>query len=297
MKCKNMTYQFDIVSKIKSLEDTLKASEKKVAQLILKDLEWAGNASIHEIAAKAGISEASVTRFSRAVGCKNVRDLKKALVSSFAIGQRFIDGHIEPITEENGAIGEVVKGILQAIKTVTDQTSQKKIEASAQAIDKANKIVVFGSGGGATIVADDAVNRMFRFGLNISSYSDMIMQRMIASTLDENSCVLVISTTGMIPEINENVQVAKQYGATIIAVTRGDSQLAEIADIHLHVHIREDEGIFKATPSRYALLAVVDAIALEVAVLRKDSSKETLRRIKYNLDEVRGTDKRFPVGD
>ena len=42
-----MTYQFDIVSKIKSLEETLKASEKKVADLILNDLEWAGNASIH----------------------------------------------------------------------------------------------------------------------------------------------------------------------------------------------------------------------------------------------------------
>ena len=54
---------------------------------------------------------------------------------------------------------------------------------------------------------------------------------------------------------------------------------------------------FIATASRYALLAVVDAVALELAVLRKDSSKETLRRIKYNLDAVRGVDKRFPVGD
>ena len=79
--------------------------------------------------------------------------------------------------------------------------------------------------------------------------------------------------------------------------TRGDSPLAEMADIHLQVHIREEEGIFKATPSRYALLAVVDAIALEVGILRKDSHKDVLRRIKYNLDAVRGVDKRFPVGD
>jgi len=32
-------------------------------------------------------------------------------------------------------------------------------------------------------------------------------------------------------------------------------------------------------------------------MLRKDSSKETLRRIKYNLDQLRGEDKRFPLGD
>lgn len=292
-----MTYQFDIVSKIKSLEETLKASEKKVAVLILNNLQWAGNASIHEIAAKAGVSEATVTRFSRAVGCKNVRDLKGALVSSFAIGQRFIEGHIDPITDENGAMGQVVTGIIQALKAATDQTSQLKVESAAEAIDKADRVVVFGSGGGATIIADDAVNRLFRFNINISSYSDSIMQRMIASTLTKNSCVLVVSTTGQIPEINENAQVAKQYGAKVIAITRGDSELAKIADVLLSIHIKEDEGIYKATASRYALLAVVDAIALEVGILRKDSSKETLRRIKYNLDSIRGVDKRFPVGD
>lgn len=292
-----MTYQFDIVSKIKALEETLKTSEKKVADLILNNLEWAGNASIHEIAAKAGVSEATVTRFSRAVGCKNVRDLKQALVSSFAIGQRFIEGHIDPITDENGAMGQVVKGIMQALKSASDQTSQVRVENAANAIDQADRIVVFGSGGGSTVIAEDAVNRLFRFNLNIISYDDSIMQRMIASTLNENSCVLVISTTGQIPQINENAQIAKQYGAKVIAITRGDSALADIADILLNIHIKEDEGIYKATASRYALLAVVDAIALEVGVLRKDSSKETLRRIKYNLDSMRGVDKRFPVGD
>jgi RpiR family carbohydrate utilization transcriptional regulator len=292
-----MSYRFDIVSEIKSLEGCLKVSEKKVATLILNELEWAGKASVHELAAKAGVSEATVTRFSRSVGCENVRDLKQALVSSFAIGQRFIDGQIDPVTDENGTMGEVVKGILQALQTVLDQTSQQSVEAAAKMIHEAERVVVFGSGGGSTIVADDAVNRLFRFGLNIVSHDDVVMQRMVASTLNENSCILAVSTTGQIPAINENCEIAKQYGAKVIAITRGDSPLAEIADILLNVHIREDDGIYRATPSRYGLLAVLDAVALEVGMLRKDSSKETLRRIKYNLDAVRGSDKRFPLGD
>ena len=292
-----MNYQFDIVSVIKSMEAELKSSERKVAQVIMADLEWAGNASIHEMAAKAGVSEASVTRFSRSVGCKNVPDLKKALVSSFAIGQRFLEGYMDPITEESGAIGQVVKGIIEALNTVNTQTSQQKVEEVADLIDKSQRVVVFGSGGGGTVIADDAVNRMFRFGVNITSYDDFLMQRMVASTLDENSLVLVVSTTGQINEINENAQIAKQYGAKVCAITRGDSPLANIADIHMQVHIVENEGIYKATASRYALLAVIDSIALELAVLRKDSSKEILRRIKYNLDAVRGGDRRFPVGD
>lgn len=292
-----MSYQLDIVSQIKSVEEELRASEKKVGQLILKDLEWASNASINELAAKAGVSEASVTRFSRAVGCKNVRDLKQALVSSVAIGQRFLDGHSEPITDDTGAIGEIAKGIFQVINTVVQQTSQVKVERTANIIHESKKVVVFGCGGGGTIIAADTVNRLFRFGIDISSYDDFVMQRMIVSTLNEESCVLVISTTGQIPELNENALIAKQYGAKVISITRGDSPLAELSHVHLQVHTHEDEGIFKATPSRYALLAVVDAVALEVGMLRKDTSAEILRRMKYNIDTIRGDDKRFPVGD
>ena len=127
------------------------------------------------------------------------------------------------------------------------------------------------------MVAADAVNRLFRLGIDVSAHSDIIMQRMVASTLDESSCLMVISTTGEIAEINENALIAKQYGAKVIAVTRGGSPLAKLSDVHLQVHIEEDEGIYKATPSRYALLAVIDALALEVGMLRKTASN--LRRL------------------
>tara|TARA_R110000850_G_scaffold107824_4_gene219617 strand:- start:1082 stop:1960 length:879 start_codon:yes stop_codon:yes gene_type:complete len=292
-----MAFQFDIVSKIKSLEEELKASESKVAQTILEDLEWAAHASIHEMATKAEVSEATVTRFSRAVGCQDVRDLKRALVASVAIGQRFIEGIMDPVIEENGAIGQVVAGALQALKAATDQTSQKKVELAAAAINEGRRMAVFGCGGGGSVIAEDAVNRLFRFGVQVTAHRDFVMQRMVASTLDQECCLLVISTTGHITELNENAQIAQQYGVKVIAITRGDSPLAELADIHLQVHVPEEEGIFKATSSRYALLAVVDAIALEVGMLRQDSSKEVLRRIKYNLDSIRGADRRFPVGD
>lgn len=287
----------DIVSKIKKLENEFKTSEKKVAELILSDLEWAGKASIQELAKRAGVSEASVTRFAKAVDCKDVRALKQALVSSFAIGQRFIEGHVDPINHESGAIGQVIQGILQALQKVREQCSQAKILASAEAIHESRKLVIFGSGGGASIIAKDCANRLFRFGIEVNTYEDHLMQRMIASTLDSSATVLVISTTGHIKELNDNAFIAKEYGAKVIAITRNDSPLAKLADIHLQVHIQEDEGIMKATASRYGLLAVVDAIALEVGMLRKDTSKETLRRIKYNLDQLRGEDKRFPLGD
>lgn len=290
-----MSYEFDIVSKIKSLELELKSSEKKVGHLILSDLQWAGNASITELAEGAGVSEATITRFAKAVGCKNVRDLKAAIVSSYAIGQRFIEGHSEKTDEST--MGQVIKGIHQALQNASDQISDRSLKEAAAIINTCKQLVVFGSGGGSTMVALDAQHRLFRLGITVSAHHDTIMQRMIAATLDKDCAVLIVSTTGEIDEINQNAKVAKQYGAKIISITRASTELSKLSDVHLHVHVHEAESIFKATPSRYALLAAVDAIALEVANMRQDECKEILRRMKYNLDSLRGSDQRFPVGD
>ncbi|WDI43749.1 MurR/RpiR family transcriptional regulator [Bremerella sp. P1] len=285
----------DIVSKIKAVQHELRDSERKVAHVILGDLGFAGKASINELAARAGVSEASISRFAKRVGCKNVRELKTALVSSFAIGERFIEGFND--SSDDTAIGQVAHGIFQAVKVVRDQTCAETVKSVAQAIDTCRRLVVFGGGGGGTVASADVEYRLFRLGIDVRVFHDTTMQRMIASTLNENDVVLIVSTTGEIPEINENALVAKQYGATLVSITRGDSSLARESDLHLHVHIDEPEGIFRPTASRYAILAVIDAIALTLANLRTEVSRELIRRIKYNLDDHRGTDKRFPVGD
>ncbi|MDN5202540.1 MurR/RpiR family transcriptional regulator [Fulvivirgaceae bacterium BMA10] len=291
-----MAYDFDIIAKIKSLESHLKPSEKKVVTLILEDLQWAGNASIAQLAENAGVSEATITRFAKVVGCKDVRDLKAKLVSSFAVGRRFIEGYSEKINQKS-TFGHIVQGIQDALSSVSNQISERAVKKAGTLIDKCNKLVVFGSGGGSTIAALEAQHRLFRLGLAVTAHHDTIMQRMMAATLDTESVVLAISTSGEISEINDNVLTAKQYGAKVISITRSNTSLANLSDVHLQVHVQESEGIFKPTPSRYALLAAVDTIALEVANVRQDKCKEILRKIKYSIDHQRDKTQWLPLGD
>ena len=53
----------DIVSRIAERSPTLRQAEQKVAQAILGDVAGCATESIHELARRAGVSEASVTRF------------------------------------------------------------------------------------------------------------------------------------------------------------------------------------------------------------------------------------------
>ena len=63
-----MSYEIDMVSQIAKLYDQLSDAERKIATLILDDLNFAAHASISELAQKSEVSEATITRFARALG-------------------------------------------------------------------------------------------------------------------------------------------------------------------------------------------------------------------------------------
>ena len=76
-----------------------------------------------------------------------------------------------------------------------------------------------------------------------------------------------------------------------------DLLLAEQADLVLPLLVRENDYIFKPSTSRYAMLAMVDVLATELAMANKTQAKGKLRRIKLALDSHRGGVDRQPLGD
>ena len=77
----------DIISVIKQTASTLRPSEKRVAEVILADVNFALHSANGELARRAGVSEPTVTRFSRAIGCAGVRELKVKLAQSLVVGR------------------------------------------------------------------------------------------------------------------------------------------------------------------------------------------------------------------
>ncbi len=80
---------FDIVARIAERAPDLRSAERQVAALILDDLTGGSGASIGALAEMAEVSFATVTRFAKAVGCDDVRELKLRLAQAAAVGQRF----------------------------------------------------------------------------------------------------------------------------------------------------------------------------------------------------------------
>jgi len=280
------------VSKINDCLIHLRPSEQKVARFVLNDLNFAANAPINELADKAGVSHASITRLARALDCTNVRELKLKLAQSAAIGERFINE--TPVEQKD--IPAVYSAIVDILQLNAGLITEPIIDKAAQLMINAPKVLIFGVGGGSSVMAQEAHNRLFRLCVPSNAYSDPLLMRMTAASVDKGDVVLCLSLSGYSPEVEAAVQVARDYGSQVIAICP-DSRLSQLADVHLPIKTQESDFIYKPSASRYVMLAAIDILVSQIAVLNQRKSREKLRRIKHELDEHRKGPERLPLGD
>ncbi|PSU34189.1 MurR/RpiR family transcriptional regulator [Photobacterium lutimaris] len=287
-----MTIEVDIVSRITERFSQLREAEKKVAMLVIDDLAAASGYSITQMAEEAGVSEATITRFAKAVGCKNVRDLKLKLAQSLAIGQRFI--HESPDQSGIQGVYESIKNVININRKVVDE---QDIATAVDILQNARQILAVGMGGGSTMLSQELQFRLFRLGYPVTAYNDGLLARMVASTADANDVMVVISATGYTPEVVEPASIAKQYGLKVISITPKESPLAEVSDLVLPIVTKETDFIYKPSASRYAMMALIDVLSTELALSHKRRTRDKLRRLKLALDSHRGGEDRQPLGD
>ena len=282
----------DILYQIRARQDSFSAGEGRIARLMLDDVGFAASASLEDLAQRAEVSTATLSRFARTVDCKDVRQLKVKLAQSLAVGQRFV----EETPDLDG-----IQGVYEAIKNTLDLSRKLLVEADIKLavsyLQGARMIFCIGMGGGSSIGSQELQYRLFRFGMPVCSYQDGLLTRMAAAAVEPQDVLVAISLTGNTAEIIDSAAIARQYGAKVIAITKPGSALAANADIVLGLQAPETDFIYKPSASRYAMLAIIDVLATEVAKQNKRKSRDKLRRVKLSLDSHRGGDERQPLGD
>ncbi|MMZ41968.1 HTH-type transcriptional regulator RpiR [compost metagenome] len=282
----------DIISRITELFIELSSAEKRIAQFILDEADAVTALPIAELAQQANVSQASITRFAKTLGCRDVRDLKVKLAQSLAVGQRFI--HEEPDLEGIQGIYETIINVLTINRRTIDEPALAK---AVEWLSDARQILAIGMGGGSTICAAEVQHRLFRLGLPVTAQSDGLLVRMMAAAVARQDVVVALSLGGYTQEVVESAAIARQYGAKVVAITPAGTPLAAQADVLLALVVRENDYIYKPSTSRYAMLAMVDVLATALAMANKRQSRDRLRRIKLALDSHRGGEDRQPLGD
>lgn len=286
----------DLFHVLSDEEGRLSSHDRTLAQIVLEDVDSAVHSSIGELAARAGVSPPTVTRFCRRVGCDGFADFKLQLARMSYVGVRYLKPEVPTSTAAEVA-EDIVTKAQKSLFQLHEQLDLAAIERAAHMLRAADFILAFGSGGGSSMISNELHNRLFRLGCRVHSSNDRAMDLMLAAAAAPGTAAIVSSMTGRSADLVRCLDVLRLQGIPTIALTQGGSPVAGAADVTIAIDLPEGKNIFRPTSTRYAFLAAIDILANLVAYVDRQRAMVILRRIKEELVRSRDGDDRQLLGD
>jgi len=278
-----------VFERIRQMRDALTPAERRVADLALNHPRSIINDPIIDIARKADVSQPTVIRFCRSLGCQGLSDFKLKLATGLTgtIPVSHSQVHLGDTATDFGA--KVLDNTVSAILQLREHLNFENIERAIDILNGARRIEFYGLGN-SNIVAQDAHYKFFRFGIPTIAYGDLYMQAASAALLGKGDVIVAVSKSGRAPELLRVLEVAMQQGATVIAITSSNTPLAKRATVALetdHIEIRESQ---LSMISRILHLVIIDILAVGVAIRRaapKPGAKisETVAKARQSSDD------------
>lgn len=267
-------------------QPSLRKSERKVAEFVLENLTEVIRLRITDLAAQAEVSEPTVIRFCRAIGCSGFQDFKMSLAQELAASPSF--GQITVNANDSTAdyCYKVFESTADTILKVRDQLKVNVITQAVNALSIAKRVEFFGFGASGAVAAD-AQHKFFRLQLAAAAHSDHHIQNMSAASMQEGDVVVAISQSGRTSALLHSISLVKKAGGTVIGIGPSSSPLIEASDIGIEINVEEDTEIYTPLSSRIVHLVVIDVLAIGVAQRRGPALKEHLHKIKQGLKQLK----------
>jgi RpiR family transcriptional regulator, carbohydrate utilization regulator len=225
----------DLLQRVQDRYGKLRPSEQIVADYLRTHAHQRLSHSITELAQIMGVSEATISRVSRALGYSGFSDLRLSLAEGAVSRSGFsnIPAELDPHDTLVGTSVKLANLLAISIQATQASLDADKLDRCLTALRSARKIVLAGCGGAAAI-CDEAAHLFMKAGLDAASYSDGYTQIVAAANLTPDCLMIGISHTGTTQNVANALTLAREVGARTIAITSdAGSIVAQAADIVL----------------------------------------------------------------
>ncbi|OGO39733.1 MAG: hypothetical protein A2Z04_08375 [Chloroflexi bacterium RBG_16_57_9] len=267
----------------RALLPVLNEQEQKVGHYILDHPNEVVHLAISDLAQRCAVSDATIFRFCKKVGADGYQNLKIRLAQELASARA---ATYVPITEQDSVAEAACKVIAADIKALEDTLSVLDLAAVERAVDAllaARRVDIYGSGGAAGS-AYQLQYKLLHAGVRGVAHTDTQMQVISASLLSPDDVAVGISHSGQSKDTQHALEVAKQAGATIIAITNHPaSPIAEMADIGLCTAAQESGGRGYPLGARIAQVGLIDILNECLSLKRRDETQRSLAKIAQTL--------------
>lgn len=262
-----------ILAKIQARKNFMSKTERKIAEVILKDPESFIKYSAIELSSIAEVSQGSINNFSKKFADGGYAELKVKIATELkSYKESYTDA-----TMADDSISEIMKISAKNISTAFLHTQQINSEESLRNVSKlimgAKKIEVYGIAQSG-VVAEDFAYQLLRLGYSVKCVTKALICPVSAMALDSDSLVIAVSITGRTSDVYDGVRIAKENGAKCICITRNDkSPVAKLCDEVLVVSQGNDELCSYVDTVKLCEYFLIDAICSYIRCHMTDDEK------------------------
>lgn len=262
--------------------DSLRRSERKVAEYVLAHAANVIHMRIVDLASEAEVSEPTVVRFCRGVGCDGFQDFKLKLAQQLAASPTIGRVAVTDSDSSNTYSQKVFDTSIDVLIKVRDNIDTSAVSQAVDAIFNARRITFFGFGGSSAVCVD-AQHRLFRLGLACHAHSDPHLQTMAALSLTPNDVVIAVSQSGRTKALLDSLREVKRRGAKVISLAPSNTPILINADIPLAIDTDDTFDVYSPLTSRIAHLVMIDVISAGIAQRMGDGGKTHISKLKQSL--------------
>lgn len=263
-----------VVERIRRSRADFSATEAAIAERVLADPQAVLVATTSSLAGSAGVSQASVVRFCRALGYAGLPDLRLALAQE--LSRRDLEhersgvahGRIDASDSLADLAAKIAFHEARSIEQTARRLDLNVLEEVARAITAPRSVTVFGVGASG-LVAADLTQKLQRIGQPCQFHADTHVQRVHAALLDADDVAIGFSFSGRTRDVDDCLRLARDAARVLVTSAR------------------EDELRAAALASRMAQLAVIDILFARVAQLRFDDLDAALSTTRAAVGRLR----------
>ncbi|AWV25622.1 MULTISPECIES: MurR/RpiR family transcriptional regulator [Citrobacter] len=265
-----MSENENLLLRLRQGVDGYSRTQQKLGEFVLSDPAKVVYLTITELARESDTSEASVTRLCRALGCKGYNEFKMALALDLQQGQ--------PVEHSGDEIDNVVNESVQALQDTAKLLDRTLLESAALALHQAQSVQIYGVAASA-ILGEYLHYKLLRLGKPAQLFSDMHRAAMNAATLNKDTLVVAISSSGSTRDLLHVVKLARKQGVRVLALSNTPrSPLASLSDIQLVAAKPEGPLSAGALNAKVGVMLLVELLTTSLIALDEkysDVSQQT----------------------
>jgi len=257
----------DILEQISAKYQTFAPRQRKVAEYLFHNLDQAILLNSTQIAAKAEVSQATVTRFITGLGfsgfSKFKRSIARKLLEDFSTSTRLVES-AKALKGRTSVFTDILRGDVENIGALSSHISEETFEEAVNKLCSARTIYILGLRSSYALAFYLAFD--LRFFLSSVRLIDLGVGDIPERLRDAGpqDVLVVISFKRYTREVVKITEKVKKKGVFILGITNSElSPIAQLSDMALIAEIRIPAYFESFTAPMSLLNALITAIAIK----------------------------------